>query len=203
MGGPFEGFYDGASGLRSGSPATRNRVESMNTALPPFVLLLVLLLGCEGSPVDTGRGDFPIQTEHLAYELQVTELGFETEVRHEFENRTGSDVFVVNCNGGFPIILDRLEAGTWVPRWGPAVNDCLSPPILIPAGSTFSETLRVFAGHPGSNVVPQFPDEDIDGTYRLRWLNALSSFDERARPFGTEIPEEFRVSNPFSLTVAR
>lgn len=59
--------------------------------------------------------------------------------------------------------------------------------------------LRVWGAPPGSRTVPAFSDEDPQGIYRLVWIDALSSFQDRL-PFGDQIPLQHRISNRFSLT---
>jgi hypothetical protein len=160
--------------------------------------LVVWALGCDTSTALTRDPDPPIQTEALVYELRQDALGLGTEISYVFENRTGAPVYVVNCNGAFALRLERWSAGEWAPSWGPFLNQCLSPPIVINAGATLADALHVWGATPGSNTYPQFETSDPSGVYRIVWLAALSSFQNRL-PFGPEIPLEFRVSNEFRL----
>jgi hypothetical protein len=70
---------------------------------------------------------------------------------------------------------------------------------VIGPGAKYRDTLRVFAGTYGDKLHPQFQTEQVEGVYRLRWDQALSSFDPDRHPFGEELPLEFRVSNEFVL----
>lgn len=156
-----------------------------------------------GSPTERlgelGEGNEPIGTESDHYELRREDDWLRADISYKFTNRTGGPVYLVNCNRGFVLQLERLTDSGWQRAWSPAQNDCLSPPIVIDPGSTFDHTLKVVAGLPGTNMHPQFDVEDPSGIYRIVWIDALSSFDAEKRPFGSQIPLEERISNPFRL----
>lgn len=162
------------------------------------LLVLVPAAACENGPVDIGSP--LLQTEQEAYELRPAGKGFATEIAYEFENRTGGRVYLVNCLGGFGLALDRWEGGEWVRAWSPVLRSCLSPAIVIEDGEVFSDTLHVWGALPGTNAGPAFDTADPSGAYRIRWIEAYPS-DRDDLGSAHPIPEEYRVSNSFQLTV--
>lgn len=162
---------------------------------------LVLFVGC-----DSGLGPFEpdnplIQTDAQEYELELTgEEWLSAEIPYTFENRTGGTVYIPNCQGGFSLRLDRLEGFDWEPAWAPTLLACLSSPIVIEPGESFSQNLNVTGGLLGTNTGPRWDREDPSGIYRIVWVAALSSYDQDRSPFGPQIPLEYRVSNPFVLS---
>jgi hypothetical protein len=140
-----------------------------------------------------------IQTESLEYQFQPDWIGLRVEIPYVFTNRTGRRVYLVNCNGAFALHLERENEGAWRSAWGPALEDCLSPPIVIRRNATFADTLRVWGAPPGSNTRPQFDVNDPSGTYRIVWDHALSSFQADRYPFGPQIPLDARISNRFTI----
>ena len=96
-----------------------------------------MILGCDSQVEDETDGVPLIQTEETTYTLVPEGNGLATEIAYTFENRTGGDVYLVNCNGQFGLSLERLENGTWAPMWSPVLQECLSPPIVIEKGGVF------------------------------------------------------------------
>jgi hypothetical protein len=82
---------------------------------------------------------------------------------------------------------------------------------VVPPGGTLRYTLVLFAApaqgeHPAMRRMGRLHDElaaGERGPYRLLWLEdqALTSFDQTARPSGPALPLAQRVSNPFTLRV--
>jgi hypothetical protein len=170
----------------------------MRTRVALRCALTVATLGCNGF---FGPGDGPpIRTDQPAYRLEDTGIGLETQIPFTFRNRTGGPVYIPNCGGNAPPMLQKLEDGQWVNAWAPVVLLCLSPPIVITPGTTYADTLRVFGGHPGNNMYPKFDVPHVPGTYRLLWPSVLTSYDDRRNPFGDSLPVDERISNPFALT---
>lgn len=141
-----------------------------------------------------------LQTGFLSYHLDVVGEGLQTEIRYTFTNRTGAAVYLVNCDGVFEMGLEWHTGGVWAHAWGPLVNDCVSPPMVIERDAAFTGTLLVSGGRPGTDIHPEFSTEDPDGNYRIVWNGVLSSFQDEL-PFGPEIPLEARTSNAFTLGV--
>ena len=141
-----------------------------------------------------------LQTGLLSYHLDVVGERLQTEIRYTFTNRTGAAVYLVNCDGAFELGLEWHTGGVWAPAWGPLVNDCVSPPIAIERDASYTGTLLVSGGKPGTDIHPEFSSEDPEGNYRIVWTGVLSSFQDEL-PFGPEIPLEARTSNAFTLEV--
>ena len=165
-----------------------------------------ILIGACG-PFDIDQEFTPLlQTDSSRYTLRETPSGrVEVEIPYTFENRTGAPVFIVNCHGGFLLVLQKEEGGQWVNAWSRDVPACLHNPIVIDMWAQFSDVVYVSACDPDSNCSPKFKDRNATGVYRIRWssISALSSFDAYRSPFGEPIPVQFRVSNPFELVDPR
>ncbi len=164
--------------------------------------LCLVLAGCgEGLPTGllAGEPDGAFRMERERYDLVRKDGYWEGTIGYTWENRTGGDVFLVNCNGGFALHLERWNGSGWTPAWGPALPDCLSAPIVIAGGERRSFTLQVLGADPGSNWAPAFDRKDPAGWYRLVWTAALSSFDGSTYPFGEAIDAEHRTSSPFRI----
>jgi hypothetical protein len=140
----------------------------MNSPTVLLCALTIATLGCDGL---FDPGDDPaIRTDRIEYRLHDTGFGLETEIPFTFRNRAGGPVYVQNCGGNAPPMLQKLEDGRWVKAWAAIVLDCLSSPIVIKGGATYADTLRVFGGHPGNNWYPKFDVPRVPGTYRLLWV---------------------------------
>lgn len=139
-----------------------------------------------------------MRTSAETYALRKTSLGYQADIPYTYTNRTDGAVYLVNCNGDVTPGIQRMVGGEFTQWWIPSTNACLSPPVVIAPGSTYSDTVRVV-------ISPQDPQlyASIDtapaGSYRLVWYSALSSFDDDARGFGQPIPIGHRVSNRFTF----
>jgi len=151
--------------------------------------LAVIAVSC-GSGVEP-PGTELIQTDRAEYQLRTHGDGLATEIPFTFTNRTGTTVSVATCNGSAPPALEKWVNGKWIPAWSPIYLLCGSPSIVIPRAATYTDTLRLFAGNPSSDVHPQFLVEEIPGTYRPVWHSV--GFKDAAMPL------EFRVSNGLQL----
>lgn len=178
-------------------------IEPMNSrAIQHPIRLLTLLLGlaaCEGGLFAPESGDPPIRTSADEYVLETTSIGWETEIAFLYANRSDGPYYLPNCSGSYFFSLEKWFDDRWVDAWGPVLPLCLSPVIRIDAGATFADTLGIFGGFPGTNFSPKFQMANPEGVYRIVVEDALSSYDEDARPFGPTIPREQRVSNEFRL----
>jgi len=124
-------------------------------------------------------------------------------IPYSFTNRTGSDVYLPNCRGGFDVRLEMETAGEWVHIWSPILLACLSAPIVIEPGEVYETTLRV-AGCLEGNCGPRLVVPPSSSTpVRILWGNAQSSYGEDGYPSGELIPLEERISNRFTLNVYR
>lgn len=141
-----------------------------------------------------------IQTDSLEYHLIPDWVGLRVDIPYTFENRTGRQISLVNCNGSFSIHLQREQDGEWKFAWSPVRNMCLSAPIVIEPNGTFAETLNVWGAPPDSlHIGPNFDVADPSGIYRIVWGTGLWSFQSDSLPFGPQIPLKWRVSNRFTL----
>ncbi|HKJ01657.1 MAG TPA: hypothetical protein VJ997_04360, partial [Longimicrobiales bacterium] len=75
-----------------------------------------------------------------------------------------------------------------------------SPPVVIGPGKTFTDTFDVFGAPPGSNVLPAFVFPEVEGVYRLFWVQARPAADSAGTPdLQRSLDMRLRVSNPFTL----
>ena len=96
--------------------------------------------------------------------------------------------------------LERLVDGVWLPAWSAAMNECLSEPLVIPAGGSFSDTLHVVLHPQDSTLHPLLhPGSEVAGTYRLIWYGLLADYDGSRYPFGRDIQAWERMSGTFEL----
>jgi len=156
-------------------------------------------LACGGPREPARDADALLQTSSLRYELHREELGWRVTVPYTFRNDTGGPVYLPNCEGDIRPLLQVERNGAWFDAWRPFTVKCQSPPVAIPAGDTLADTLRVFGAPAGSNLVPAFAFEDVEGVYRLLWYQAVSSADEGVVDPDALLPLPQRVSNRFLL----
>ena len=167
--------------------------------------MVLSTVGCESTTPEVE--DTALVTDGTSFQLgRWTGRGhvwYTTRIPYSFANRTGSKVYLPNCNGGFSVRLEMQEAGEWVHMWSPILLLCLSPPIVIEPGEVYETTLHV-TGCLVGNCLPRLVLPPTESTpIRIVWSGALSSYDSRASPFGELIPLEERVSNSFTLRVSR
>jgi len=143
------------------------------------------------------------RTDSSSYVLRATDIGWQVRIGATFTNRTNGTAFIVNCQGGTNVQLEKLVSNGWVSVWTPFLLACLSAPIRIPVGGAYQSSVFVFGGYPDNNYAPKFPITDLDGVYRLKWTQILSSYDSEALKFGNPLPDEWRVSNRFRLVAER
>ena len=160
----------------------------------PLGAVVLCLVGC-GSPLSVDRDEIPLlQTDALTYEWRSRRWHSELDIPYVFENRSGTTVFLVNCNGDTAPLLERTNGIEWEAAPGPGRirAGCLSAPVIIDPGGVFYDTLRLLA-------LPEDEDTLPEGVYRLIWDIALTSFDRDSFPLGKALPTELRVSNAFVL----
>jgi len=165
-------------------------------------LMLLATAGCSEPITGTtaqGAADPLFRTDSSSYVLRATDIGWQARIGATFTNRSSGTAFIVNCQGGTNVQLEKLVGSEWVSIWTPFLLACLSPPIRIAVGETYQTSLFVFGGYPDNNYAPKFPIADLDGVYRLKWTQILSSYDSQALTFGKPLPEDWTVSNRFQL----
>lgn len=167
--------------------------------------LVVLLVGCThetaSGPVAEAAvpGEEPIRTDRSLYVLEEGTAGWETEIRFDYTNRSDRTISIANCHEGFSLRLEKRQGGEWAPAWSPPVLLCLSSPIEIRPGRTYSRRLRVFGGYPDNESHPKFEVDELDGTYRLVVEAAYWRYDHGGPPWGQQVPLEHRVSGDFEI----
>jgi hypothetical protein len=103
-------------------------------------------------------------------------------------------VRLADCGTDPRALLQTRRGDRWVDAWFPPEPRCEGPALVVAAGESYHDTLRVVGGPPGSNVTPAFIFEDVEGVYRLYWHQAELEGDGSAAADGP-----WRVSNPFVL----
>ncbi len=184
------------------SPTLVRRQECRFQVIRVCVIAATSLLIAQACESPTSVTSPLIETGQRSYTLIPSNDGLATAIDYVFTNRTGGAVYIPNCNGAFPITLERKDGGEWREVWAPVLFACLSPPIVVEPGASFSDTLQVWGALPGASTPMQFDREDPSGVYRMVWKDVVSSYDRDQYPFGTEIAKEYRVSNAFDLVVS-
>lgn len=155
-----------------------------------LLLAAVVAGGCDGVTDLEPDAAVSVRTDAATYTLRETPdgRGLETDIPFRFENGTITAICMAHCRGAFEIGLVDAS-GDLV--WSPALPACLSsPPIRIPAGETYRDTLAVFHGLDPSRR-PRF-EGDPEGTFRVDVVAARGCG-------GEEVPAELRTSNAFEL----
>jgi hypothetical protein len=167
---------------------------------PRSLLIAFALAACAGPTDVEGDGDTLMRTSANSYSLVNRGERWEVDIPFTFENRTGADVYLTSCNGAVPPFLERKDGRQWRTAWtGPDYGCSFGGPIRLSPGEVRADTLHVFAFPLGGQREPQFNALDVAGTYRLRWDEALSSYDFTKVPPGEPIALGLRVSNEFQL----
>lgn len=175
----------------------------------------VALAACAGTPVDPLEHDIvsdealdrvierdqeaPVQTDSLVYHVAGESPWYSVDIPFKYRNDTGRTISIVNCHGGLNIALEKRVGDAWVRFYQPILLMCLSAPITIAPGATFSSTAAIHGAIPGFNAGPEFGSTDLDGEYRLVWHNLVHDYDERKQGFGEPVGP--LRSNPFLLVV--
>lgn len=144
----------------------------------------------------------PVQTDRARYAMQEGPFGPETTIVSTYTAPATHDVYLVNCNGGFAVGLQRPVGEQWEHVWTPGMNACMSAPIVIRAGQSHQTTITVDSGVDAA-VSSRHSDTKIGtGTYRVIWHGLLDSYEPNASPPGPNVPVEQRVSAPIHIEAA-
>jgi hypothetical protein len=171
------------------------------TGAPAWTLGVCLAVtACRPTPaVERDPGPL-LQTDRLHYELVRDEVGYATRIAYTFRNETDEAVVLPNCDGDTRPMLQKERDGRWYDAWEPYRDRCESPPVVVGVGGTFADTFDVFGAPPGSNVLPAFVFPDVEGVYRLFWVQARPAVDGTGAPdMERSLDMRFKVSNPFVL----
>ena len=165
-----------------------------------LVLGTALLAACRPTPtVERDPGPL-LQTDTLVYVLGRSDAGYSTRIAYTFRNETGQAVVLPNCDGDTRPMLQKERNGGWFDAWEPFRDRCVSAPVVIAPGGTFADTFDVFGAPPGSNVLPAFVFPEVEGVYRLFWVQARPAADSVGTPdMERTLDMKWRVSNPFVL----
>ncbi|MGH7714332.1 MAG: hypothetical protein ACREOG_23845 [Gemmatimonadaceae bacterium] len=174
---------------------------------------LALVLAC-GACHDSAGIDFrefasaalgvpaAFQTDLPAYSLRLTPTGYEGAIGVTFTNPTSNAVYIVNCQGGTSLHLDKLVGSRWIVAYAPVVLDCLSAPIVIQKGAQYRSVVGIYAGYPGTNFHPKFTVSEISGIYRIVWSDVVRTYDQQRGAWSDPLPEPLRTSNWFTIAAA-
>ena len=167
-------------------------------------VVTVSALACESNVAgpDLGpEGPFGIETSAERYQMlpwQSRWGGYQVAIRYTFTNRTGGPVSLVGCRDDYNLKLERWSGREWESAWYNLPFTCLSYRV-IEANETFSQEWLFFGAPPefSDEIIPTFDAEA--GTYRIRWTQAYTLFDEDTFEYGDLIPLADRLSNTFRL----
>jgi hypothetical protein len=162
----------------------------------------LLAAGCGETPTEgalPGRDSGAwLQTDTTVYRLRKDWVGWEAVIPFAYRNLASDTLFVVNCRRGLSISLERWQDSTWVRNWGSLNALCLSPPIVIPPGVTYVDTLFLWGAEPGESAEPAYDTSEIEGIYRIVWQSLTYRYADGPQP-GGEVPLDRRISNRFVL----
>jgi hypothetical protein len=177
-------------------------------------LIASSLAACGGSPPpDIARdGGAPIHTDQPRYAAGRAPGGVDFTIPFTYRNRSADPVFVVHCSYGarvgnrtvtrvdLSMSLQKKSGERWQPAWEGITTLCLSDPVWIAPGATYTDTMRIFGGKPGGSYAPRLEVERVAGEYRLVWHQLRTARPGAAYPEGDTLPLDARVSNAFVLT---
>ena len=172
----------------------------MKSAHVLWLLAAGMTAAC-GDPMAPGPGEVFFQTDSASYKLAQTGVGYDVTIGLTFTNRTSKTVSFVNCNGITGVALQQLTNGSWKGVWSPVEDACLSGPISVAPNQAHHWNIHVYAAPRGSNITPQFDTDAIAGTYRVIFYDAVTNYNSNGPPFGDQLPEAGRVSNPFTISI--
>src|SRR5687767_534838 len=112
------------SSMRDTSTARSSRADS--TSPPP----------ADGAPMQTSAAVYQLVTEPKQPMGAIT-----AQIVYTYTNRTGGPLYILNCNGNISPSIQRERNGVWESAWVPPSSACMSPPVVIAAGATLTDTL--------------------------------------------------------------
>ncbi|MDQ3281739.1 MAG: hypothetical protein M3Q69_10030 [Acidobacteriota bacterium] len=144
----------------------------------------------------------PIRTDRTHYVLTNGPQGPEATIVATLHAPPDRTLYILNCNRASSATLQRKVGEEWVYAWTIAMNACVSPPIIVPAGG--EHTAQIYL-HERAGGVSYPPGAKMleSGTYRVVWTGVLTAFDANVPGNGPELPLEQRVSAPITIEVPR
>lgn len=144
----------------------------------------------------------PVQTDRTHYKMQEGPYGPEALIQTTYTAPANQDVYVVNCNGQMGLGLQQQNGQQWEHVWAIEMNACMSMPIVIRAGQSYSRTIVAASGADAVVSSRATARKIPTGTYRVVWHGLQTSFDINKQPMGTDLPLEQRVSDPIHIEAA-
>ncbi len=179
-----------------------------------IALVLTLLVACTGrvespgveKPAPPAKSapapsvpPAPIRTDRPSYVLTNGPRGPEAIITATLRAPAGQALYIINCNGQSSVTLQQKIGEAWEYALIVASAACLSAPIVVPPGGEHTASIHL---HADAGSVPGPRRGRLEsGTYRVIWTGVLTSFDANKRGFGPELPEQQRVSAPFTIEV--
>lgn len=140
----------------------------------------------------------PARTDEPVYSFAPGQFGPELRIRSTFTAPADTALHLANCNGAFSWRLQKVSGQDWADAWSPAMDACLSAPILIPPSGTHTGTHLVRPGAGARLLAPSGENELDEGTYRLVW-DGLSRAKGGAVPLASRLSNTFKVGPPCAL----
>jgi len=168
--------------------------------------MVLATLGCEStsSEVDSTV----LVTDGTSFRLDTLSwhghLWYYAQIPYSFTNRTGSRVYLpTDCYGNFSVGLQIETDGEWEGAFFRGARLCGAPPTVIEPDEVYHSILDI-AACPVGNCGPRIRLPPAPSTpYRIKWNEALSSYNPDEDPHGELIPLKQRLSNTFALRVPR
>jgi len=171
-----------------------------------FIVGVCVAAGCGDSTSPNGITKIArdtsalFQTDSLGYTLLHHNSAYSMRVEATLTNRTTGSIYISNCAGATGIYLQKRMLSGWEIVRSPILPACLSAPIVVAVGATYTFNLDLIGGEPGSNLLPRYSTTELDGEYRLLWDGAFTTYDN-GTGVGAPLAESSRVSNPFLVRV--
>jgi hypothetical protein len=140
-----------------------------------WLLVITLIVACTPgarSPNATSRvADSALVVDSSRYTVSYAAPLYHAVIGYSYTNRTKRPVSLASCGHPTPPILEKeLSAGNWVQAYDIFLLGCLTlPPLRIPPGVTYRDSLRVSVARRGAWVGWPLGVENMTGTYRLHW----------------------------------
>jgi hypothetical protein len=174
-------------------------------------ILLTLTCACSASDASAPQAPAPtttierdrlasFQTDSLSYQVRAGSNGYEAAIGVTFTNQSPATAYFQNCAGATGSNVERLTNGQWTLAWSAILPACVSQPIVVQPQATYRMTLTIYAAYPECNCDPKFRTDSVSGVYRIVWNQLYGSYNGGTLAYGSALPFEMRVSNPFVLT---